>query len=173
LTNALTQSAIIYGTFQDLRGQQAPIGDCLSRGFSAMPKVVIGAILASIGLVIGFFLLFVPGVILLLMWWVYIPVIVVEAAGITQSFGRSRALTRGHRWGILGLLVIVGIVQTVAGIIVGALGSLLGTTATEVLNLVVTLGFGAFSSVMAAVGYYRLRAEKEGIVIDDLARVFD
>lgn len=31
----------------------------------------------------------------------------------------------------------------------------------------------AFSSVLVAVGYYYLRAEKEGINADDIARVFD
>ena len=51
--------------------------------------------------------------------------------------------------------------------------ALLGTVAAEILNLVVTLGFTAFASVLSAVGYYYLRAEKEGIVIDDIARVFD
>src|SRR5581483_720505 len=32
LTNILSQSAINYGTFQDLRGQKASFGDCLGRG---------------------------------------------------------------------------------------------------------------------------------------------
>jgi hypothetical protein len=173
LTNTLSQSAINYGTFQDLRGQRASFSDCLGRGLAMLPRVIVAAILASIGMAIGFMLLFIPGVILLLMWWVFVPAIVVEGVGITESFSRSRALTSGHRWGILGLLVIVGVAQSVVGWVIGLIGSALGPIGAEILNLIVTLGFTAFASVMSAVGYYYLRSEKEGIVIDDIARVFD
>jgi hypothetical protein len=173
LTNTLSQSAINYGTFQDLRGQRASFGDSLGRGLAMLPRVIGAAILASLGLTIGFMLFVIPGFILLLMWWVFVPAIVVEGAGITESFGRSRALTRGHRWGILGLLAVVGIAQWLVGLVVGVVGAMLGTIAAEVLHLVVTLGFTAFASVLSAVGYYYLRVEKEGIVIDDIARVFD
>jgi hypothetical protein len=173
LTNVLSQSAINYGTFQDLRGQKASFGDCLGRGLAMLPRVVIGAILATIAVAIGLVLFFIPGIILLLMWWVFVPVIVVEGAGITAAFGRSRALTKGHRWGILGLLIIVGVLQAVVQMIVGFIGGVLGTLVTEVLDLIVTFGFTAFGAVLCAVGYYYLRAEKEGVVIDDIARVFD
>jgi hypothetical protein len=173
LTNTLTQAAIVYGAFQDLRGQRASFGDCLGRGLAMLPRVVGAAILATIGIMIGSLLFIIPGIILLLMWWVFVPVIVVENAGITQSFGRSRALTSGHRWGILGILFIVGIAQWLVSLVLGVIGAMLGIVATEILNLVVTLGFSAFASVLSAVGYYYLRSEKEGIVIDDIARVFD
>ncbi|HVY97893.1 MAG TPA: glycerophosphoryl diester phosphodiesterase membrane domain-containing protein [Dongiaceae bacterium] len=173
LTNTLSQSAINYGTFQDLRGQKASFGDCLGRGLAMLPRVIVGAVLATIGITVGFALFFVPGLILLLMWWVFIPVMIVEGVGVTEAFGRSRALTKGHRWGIFGLLIIVGIVQAVVQMIVGFIGGALGTIATEVLDLVVTFGFTAFTAVLCAVGYYYLRSEKDGIVIDDIARVFD
>jgi MFS family permease len=173
LTNALTQSAIVFGTFQDLRGQRASIGECLARGLASMPRVVVAAILASIGIMIGAFLLFVPGVILMLMWWVFVPVLVVEGAGIMPSFGRSRELTRGHRWAILGLLFVVGIAQWLVSLVIGLVAGLLGAFVAELVNLIVMLFFSAFASVMTAVGYFYLRVEKEGIVIDDIARVFD
>jgi hypothetical protein len=31
----------------------------------------------------------------------------------------------------------------------------------------------AYASVLTSVGYYYLRAEKEGVLIDDIAKVFD
>jgi hypothetical protein len=173
LTNTLSQAAITYGTFQDLRGRRASFSDCLGRGLSMLPRVILAAILASLGMMVGFFLLIIPGIILLLMWWVFVPAIVVEGAGITESFSRSRTLTSGHRWGILGLLFVVGIAQWLVGLVVGFVGGLMGVMVQEILNLVLTLGFTAFASVLAAVGYYYLRSEKEGILIEDIARVFD
>jgi hypothetical protein len=173
LTNTLAQSAITYGTVQDLRDQRTSFGDALGRGLTMLPRVIVAAILASIGIAIGFALLFIPGLILVLMWWVFVPVIVVEGVGVIEAFGRSRGLTRGHRWGILGLLVIVGIAQSIVALLAGLIGNLFGPMAAEILNTLVALFFTAFSSVLAAVGYYFLRAEKEGVVIDDIARVFD
>ncbi|HVM84997.1 MAG TPA: hypothetical protein VMW18_13995 [Candidatus Binatia bacterium] len=173
LTNTLTQAAINYGTFQDLRGQRASFGDCLGRGLAMLPKVVVAAILASIGIGIGSMLLLIPGIILSLMWWVFVPAIVVENAGITDSLGRSSSLTSGHRWGIFGLLFLVGVAQGLVGFVAGLIGSIGGTVLSQILDILVTVVFIAFTSVMTAVGYYYLRAEKEGIQIDDIARVFD
>ncbi len=173
LTNTLSQAAITYGTVMDLRGQKASFGDCLGRGLAMLPRVIAAAFLASIGMGIGFLLLFIPGLILLLMWWVFVPAIVVEGVGVFESFGRSRGLTSGHRWGIFGLLVLVGILQWVVLLVAGFIGAALGSIGAEILNLIVALVFTAFASVLAAVGYYFLRAEKEGIVIDDIARVFE
>ncbi len=173
LTYVVIQSVLIYGTFQDLRGQKAAFGDCLVRGFAVMPPVLIAAILASIGIMLGSLLFVIPGIILFLMWWVFIPVLVIEGVGIGEAFGRSRDLTRGHRWGILGLLIVVGIAQSIVESGVGLVDPLLGQLGVEILNMLVMFFFTTFASVMVAVGYYYLRAEKEGVIIDDIARVFD
>jgi hypothetical protein len=53
------------------------------------------------------------------------------------------------------------------------LGAAIGAMAQQILNSLIMLFFSAFACVLAAVGYYYLRAEKEGIIIDDLAKVFD
>ena len=170
LTNTLSQSAINYGTFQDLAGQKAAFADCLGRGLAMLPRVIGAALLASLGIAIGGLLFIVPGIILALMWWVFVPAIVVEGVGIMESFSRSRALTSGHRWGIFGLLIVVAVAQWLVAMVVGVVGAILGTIAAEILNLVVMLGFTAFTGVLCAVGYYYLRAEKEGIAIGDIAR---
>jgi hypothetical protein len=176
IVGTLTQATIIYGTFQDLRGQRASIGDCIARGLSSIVPVIVGSILLSLGVGIGFILVIVPGLILLVMWWVYIPAIVVEGKGIIGAFGRSRELTRGRRWHIFGLLVIVGIAMWVAGIVIefvvpsdptAAFGA--ATIVQYILQSLIT----AYSAVLAAVGYYYLRAEKEGIDVNEIARIFD
>jgi hypothetical protein len=50
-----------------------------------------------IGIGVGFALLIVPGIILLLMWAVTIPVAVIEDKGLRDSVSRSAELTKGHR----------------------------------------------------------------------------
>jgi hypothetical protein len=179
LTAALTQSALTYGTLQDIRGQRAGLGECISRGLASTPKVAIAAIVWSIMVGIGMLLLFIPGVILMVMFWVYVPAIVVENAGVFECLGRSRALTRGHRWSIFGLFALVfivvfglefyvinqvGVTELAAALTKGWL-----IWAISAVSIVIT----AYAAVMTSVGYYYLRVEKEGILIDDIAKVFD
>ncbi len=55
-------------------------------------------------------LLVVPGIIVALMWSFVTPVLVVERTGLIDTFQRSRDLTRGHRWALLGLIVVYSLV---------------------------------------------------------------
>jgi hypothetical protein len=174
LTSSLMSAALIFGTFQDLRGQRASIGDSISRGFSALVPVIIAAIAFSILLTIGIALLVIPGLILLTMLWVYVPAIVIEKTGVGGAFSRSRELTKGRRWTIFGLFIVVGIAFVVASWIVGAVfGLIFGVGGVFWLGQLVQLLAGMFSAVMAAVGYYYLRSDKEGVAIGDIAKVFD
>lgn len=176
VVNALTQATIIYGTFQDLRGQRASIGDCVSRGLGSIVPVIIGSILLALGVGIGFMLIIVPGLILLVMWWVYIPAIVVESKGIIEAFGRSRELTRGRRWHLLGLILIVGIAVLIISYAIGtALQDPTGQVSTvgSIIQYAVLAVLTAFNSVLVAVGYYYLRAEKEGTDVNAIASIFD
>jgi hypothetical protein len=155
-----------------------------------MPRVIGAGLLAmlaatAIVLVISF-LAFIPivGIIIMVVavvaaialfinWWVIIPVVVVEKTGVIECFGRSRTLTAGNRWRILGLLIVVGIAQGVINLILQVIAHMGGLWVAVILMLAISLFFIAFNAVLTAVGYYYLRSEKEGIVIDDIVRVFD
>jgi hypothetical protein len=106
-------------------------------------------------------------------WWVFVPSIVAEGAGPVACFRRSRRLTQGHRWGILGIMALVFIANLGCSILLGAIGQFGVIATVALLNVVVALVFTALSAVLTAVGYYALRAEKEGFGLGDLARIFD
>jgi hypothetical protein len=182
LCYALTQSSLMFGTVQDLRGQRAGFGAIVSRGIATLVPVFDAALLMTLGFTVGLVLLIVPGIILFTMWWVTIPAIVAERVGVIAAFGRSRRLTEGRRWAILGLFVIIIVIRQLAGLLVGAVfGMLFGVAggmsrlieAAVVGGLIVGILFSAYLAVATAVGYFYLRADKEGVLIDDLARVFD
>ena len=59
---------------------------------------------------IGFFLLIVPGCILLTIWAVIAPVIVIERKGALDSFGRSRELVRGNGWPVFGTVIVATLI---------------------------------------------------------------
>jgi hypothetical protein len=118
-------------------------------------------------------LLLVPGVILLVMWWVFVPAIVIEGAGITGCFGRSRELTRGRRWSVFGLILIAYVGNWAVEKLTQLVAPVLGLAGSTILSVIVSLATLAFFGVMTSVGYFYLRAEKEGIAIGDMAAVFD
>lgn len=170
----LLAATISFATFQYLRGHPVSIGECLSRGLSLILPVLGVAILVGLITGIGMLLLVVPGIIAAVMLWVAIPVAVVERPGVIASLKRSADLTKGYRWIILGILIVIGVVLVVITMILSfILLAAAGFTVYSVGVWVIQALFSAFSATAAAVGYYFLRSTKEGVDIGDIAKVFD
>jgi hypothetical protein len=177
----LSTATVTYGVLQQLRGRHASVADCLRIGMGRT-LAVLGVALAT-GLLIGLgaMLFCIPGIILLCGWYVATPAAVVERLGVGQSMQRSWDLTRGSKWPVLGVIVILAILSWIgeaaielpfstiegAGLLtpVGVVGGILGW-----LTGVLVQSLGA---VTGAVTYHDLRLEKEGAQSEDLARVFD
>lgn len=170
----LIAAAITYGSFQYLRGQPVGIGEALSRGLSLILPMIGVAILAGLAIGLGFILLIVPGIIIAVMLWVAIPAAVVERPGVVASLSRSAELTKGYRWPVFGILVIIVVLAMVVGFVIQFVLAMIGGPTLYALgNWVVNAVFGAFSATVAAVGYYFLRVAKEGVDINEIAKVFD
>lgn len=171
------QAALIYGTISSLRGSNSSLGEMLSRSLQALLAVIVVAVLLSVLISIGFLLLIIPGLFLMTMFWVAIPVAVVERNGIGAAFTRSRELTSGHRWPVFGLFLIVVIIMVVVNVVVGLIFGFAGAAAVSSVGMWVTQFFGmcvaAFWSVVVAVSYHDLRVVKEGVGTEQIAQVFD
>jgi hypothetical protein len=171
--SSLATAAVTYGVFQDMRGQRAGTVDCLARGLASILPVVGGSLVFSLMVILASILLVVPGVLVFAACWLFIPAIVVEKRGIIESIRRSAYLTRGRRWVVLGLLLVVGIASLlVSSGLTRVLQSAMGGWTSGALYISDS-AMMAFDAVMTAVSYYYLRADKEGIAIDDIAAVFD
>jgi hypothetical protein len=58
------------------------------------------------------------------MWMVALPACVVEGLGPIKSLGRSANLTKGHRWKILGIFLVLNVVGGImSGLLSGVLTS--------------------------------------------------
>ena len=179
------QAAIIHITVLDLNGRRPPLGESLAVGLREFLPLIAISILYTLGVALGMLLLIVPGFILICTWVVVLPVRVVERTGITETFGRSRALTRGHRWSIFFLLLIYIGIEIVIGVIIGAftgvVGQPLGTeellSAAGAVSLIGQIVSNTLNSIILTAGlaalYYELRVTKEGIGPEALASVFD
>ena len=171
---SICQSALIYGAFQDVRGRPFDIGASVQRGLSRFLPVLGTAICAGILVAIGFMLLVIPGLILLTMFFVIVPVCVVEGMGPFQSLGRSSALTKGYRWRIFAIYLVPGLIIGIGGGILERIGlGIGGLVGNALVAYVVTAVGGAYQVIVNIMAYHDLRAVKEGLDIEQLAAVFD
>jgi hypothetical protein len=177
VVNGLTLAALIYGSFQDLRGQKVGLAECFARALAVLPIVIVASLAFALLLGLGMALLIVPGIIFYVVFWLYAAAIVVEKKGISAAFTRSRELTQGKRWHIFAIVLILFVIIFGVDFLLGViLGATLGADAAVPIAVGVYLinsVIGAYMAVTIAVTYYYLRADKEGVDIEDIAKLFD
>ena len=184
----LSSAALTYGVVMELEGQHASLIACLSRWLRRLLPTI-GTILVlalcfvvlSVVLVLMIELIggWIPIVIwfVLLLWVASILYVATQASVFEQpgSFGaleRSRALTKGHRFALAIIVILLVLIAVVLQVIIQQL-DLRDLSLFVYLDLVRSVLVGSLASVMPGVAYYFLRAEKEGTSASELAAVFD
>jgi hypothetical protein len=177
LCGNIATGAIVYGVFMQLRGDPASLGRCISVGLSRMFPILGVAICAGLAAGVGFILFIVPGLIVLTVLYVAVPVAVVERPGVFASLSRSGDLTKGYRWAVFG-------VAFVQFLLTGGLAFLLNRTLFahvasmgELRNMMMVSQLvgailASLGAVFTAVCYHDLKVAKEGVSIDQLVAVF-
>jgi len=194
--SGLTEAAIVFATFQCLRGRRADAGDVAHGLRSAVPIIlagviygiplyasdVIDAMLPGEDLLVSALkLVAIAGaMVLIVVWWVYVPAIAIEGRAVFASFGRSAQLTKRRRWAVVGVLVLFSIALIVPLIVViSATDSSAAVLTAGPFTLSGAIGYvfyaltTAFYAVLMTVAYFHLRIEKEGVGVEDIVAVFD
>jgi len=170
----LGTAIVVYAAFQDMRDRPVEIGVSVARALARFPALVGLTILMTVAVMMGFVLLIVPGIILMVMWYLAVPVCMVEKTGPVRSLDRSQRLTKGHRWKLFGLFLFVVILSAIGDSVSAGIGAALLRDVGAVLFQAVWQGISqALSSIMIVVAYYQLRVAKEGVDIDQIASVFE
>src|SRR5580693_1005392 len=171
--SALAEAVVLFGAFEDMRGRRVDLIASMKVGLSRFLPVLGVAI--SVGLLSGLsaILLLFPAFIVMTMLFVAMPACIVEQLGPINSLKRSAQLTKGHRWKIFGLWLLVLVIAGVVNLIPKAAGIFGGASVGLVLELVWAALTGAFNAVMVVVTFHDLRVAKEGVDTDQIASVFD
>lgn len=187
ITTAILQGALIHATVQDLNREPQRLTESLATGLRNFLPLIGLAVLFVLGVGFGFVLLIVPGVMLLCAWCVATPALIAERTGVFGAFGRSADLTRGRRWRIFALLLLVLLAEWVVSAVfsaimgVSAFARRLDPQVIEALTLNPALlvlsalrsAVGAMiGATAAAVLYVELRRAREGEPTGWLAEVF-
>jgi len=160
----LLQAALVKAV-QDVRDGRADmsISETVSAASPYLWPVAAASILAGIAITIGLILVIVPGLWLITIWAVIIPVIVIERSGALASFGRSQRLVRGHGWHVFGTLVLVFVIMIVANIVLGLIFLALPLFWRDGLSSIISGTLVApFLALVVTLIYYRLVAGRTG-----------
>jgi hypothetical protein len=156
---AFLLQATLVKAVQDVRDGQADlsISQTVNEALPFIGPVALASILAGIAITIGLVLIIVPGLFLITIWAVIVPVIIIERSGAMASFGRSRQLVRGHGWPVFGTLVLVYIIMLVVNIVLSLIFSALPHVLGDGLSSVIsgTL-ISPFLALVVTLVYYRL-----------------
>lgn len=169
----LGEAAILYMAFQSMRGRLVSVIEALRKGLSRFWAIVGLAILTVLGIWAGMILLIVPGIMFALRWSVALPACVVEGLSPLASMKRSAELTKGHRWKLFGVFLLLVIVSWIVGWLIGFVLRLTGLVIANIGSVIWTAAWTAFWYVVLVMIYHDLRVTKEGADIERLAAVFD
>ena len=140
---------------QDGRRDATP-GQLLKAATPVLGSLILIAIVAGIGIVIGFILIIVPGLILLTIWSVAAPVVVLERPPGLGALGRSRELVRGHGWQTFGVIFVLGVSVSILGGIIEIAADSAGAGVGLVVRVIVGVLTAPLSALAAAVLYFEL-----------------
>lgn len=179
-------SAIVLMAYDTKLGRPLRMSGYIGAALPVAPMVFLISLIVGLAVGLGFLLLVVPGLWLAAVFSVVIPAVVIERAGF-GALGRSADLTKGYRWSIVGLYLVMFliaiVISSVLGVLIlgvaaatvttesGAIGLFGGITLAAADAVVSALSYG-FTAVMSALVYARLREIKEGVGVDSLADVF-
>ncbi len=160
----LLQAALVKAV-QDVRDGRADLsfGQTVSAATPYIGPVAIASILAGIAITIGLILIIAPGLFLITIWAVIVPVIVIERSGALASFGRSRQLVRGNGWHVFGTLVLVFVILIVVDFVLGLIFLALPLLLRNGLSTVISGTLIApFIALVVTLIYYRLSGASDG-----------
>src|SRR5262245_24344715 len=128
--STLGEAVILHGAFWDIRRGPVRLAESLSAVLRHVLPIGGLAFVSILSIQLGFILLIIPGLILCAMWFVAGAACVVERLGPWTSLRRSYELTKGHRWKLFGLVLLLIIpslgikfaLDAVASPIVAAIG---------------------------------------------------
>lgn len=172
LGSVALQAAISRGALNRLEGRHAAGAASFGGPRDYLTLLALGVV-TSLGILGGFLLLFIPGLILSLAWMVVVPAMVTERLGVWDAIRRSNRLTGERRGAIFGLSLAVGLVWFVFAWLIQLAASTVGNPIVDAIaEPAMQALLGIVNALLAVSIYYELRWSKEGTPAESLAEVF-
>lgn len=112
--SALLNFAIIFNfmkIYQERYPEEITVTEVLNASWKdVLPLFVLG-VLTTILLMVGFIAFIVPGIYLMVIFSLSIPILFFEGKGVFESIGRSFKLIKGKWWSTVGLLIVASVLM--------------------------------------------------------------
>ena len=140
---------------QHRRVEPAPIMETLKAlGPRIWPMIWIQLVVAVL-VICGLILFVIPGIWLLVIWSVVLPVIVLEGRGF-DSLGHSRELVRGNGWSVFGVGVIYVSAAIVINVLQSVLQAALGQAVAGVFSIATSILLLPAGAILSSFVYFEL-----------------
>lgn len=124
VAGTLGQAGIVHIALLHFRREPVgPLQGLVSSFRFALPAIGIG-ILTGLGVILGLILLVVPGLMLMTIWVVALPVELNERVGVIPAIEESGELTKGVRWQVFGLLIVTGVFFVALSALASGIGNI-------------------------------------------------
>ncbi|MEO8201622.1 MAG: hypothetical protein ABI679_13930 [Gemmatimonadota bacterium] len=174
---SLATAATVFLVSESYLGRSISAGDAFQRAVKYIWPLVLLSIGVGLLIGLGFLLLIVPGFIALCGLILATQALVLEDLTPSEARNRSWNLTKGFRWKMLGLLVVLGIIILIPSI---GLGVLVETTSTAkitgqvdtqtivwvAVQQLITIVIYPLLYCALTIAYYDLRVRKEGFDLE-------
>jgi hypothetical protein len=188
VVSAISEAATVIAVSNLQLGRPATVTDSFARVKGHVLGVVGISFLVSFAAGFGLVMIIVPGVILLIIWSLAVPVKVLEHKGVFDSMSRSMELTKGD-WGrifVIGLLILAlkfGISSLLQWPVLIAAGFSLRSgvrqftigwqVAVLLSGFVATSLVGALATIAFSIVYYDERVRKEAFDLQLMMTTLD
>lgn len=166
------QAAFGYAVVRSMRSRAPRLLEAVWESVRALPYALVAGVLAAFLIGIGFALFILPGVVFLLMFAVVVPAAAVERR-LGSALARSHQLTRGHKWSILGLLLLLFLFGLAFVFVVAQIAAEGPAGVARFIVALVDAALSSFVATVLAVVYHDLRVLKDGADPGTVARVFE
>jgi uncharacterized membrane protein len=170
---ALANGIVCLSVFQFIGGRPSSIGQAIGATLRQSPALIALFLLSLIYTILAGLLLIIPGIIVICVYAVALPVCVVERIGPIKAMSRSAFLTKGNRWRILGFTMLLFLVPLLSQLVTILAKQAGGAVFSAAASLPIEGVGGGFTAVAVAVLYARLRVAREGGDFAQIAAVFD
>jgi MFS family permease len=165
----LFESSASWTVWAGEAGEQPNVSTALRAAGRQLGWVILASFLRGLLIMLGWIILIVPGIMVWLAFCLTLPACVAEKRNAIEAMNRSRDLTRGHRWSLFLLFVVLVVVAAIPSFVATAVGTLAAFAAPGV-GVIIRAGLnavvGGFSATLIAAGigcaYVELRTLKEG-----------
>jgi hypothetical protein len=161
LVGPLISALHVHAVADVHEGKEPELRAVAARGLRALPVVAAAVIMSGLGIGLGFVALIVPGVILLLRWYVVAQVAAIDREGWLDALRGSRRLTKDNYLQVFLFGLVIGAIAGIPGTFLTLIfGDTQPDAARFALELAIHLFTASFAALATALFYFDLRARR-------------